>query len=105
MGQSDDAVCPINLPEPGERVSHLRAVLHVPLVFIYQQHVRSPWQPGSPEPEEEEEPGACVAGQPQSELHLRVREEKIREEMRGGLFIPEGELFCPAAKNQSKRTT
>lgn len=50
---------------------YLRAVLHVPLVFVYEQHVWSPWQPRSFEAEEEEQPGADVAYEPQSKLHLR----------------------------------
>lgn len=53
---------------------YLSAVLYVPLIFVDQQHVRSPWQPGSFEANEEEQPGADVAPQPQGKLHLRGSE-------------------------------
>lgn len=53
---------------------YLSAVLYVPLIFVDQQHVRSPWQPGSFEADEEEQPGADVAPQPQDKLHLRGSE-------------------------------
>lgn len=50
---------------------YLSIVLYVPLIFVYQQHVRSPRQPRSFEADKEKQRGANVAHQPQSKLHLR----------------------------------
>lgn len=49
---------------------YLSALLHVTLILIYQQHVWSPWQPWSLQTDEEEQPCAEVARQPQGKLHL-----------------------------------
>lgn len=53
---------------------YLSAVLHIPLVFVDQQHVRPAGQTRRPEAEEEEQPGGRVAIQPKAKLHLTARE-------------------------------